>query len=210
MCATAALRGQTPTDPTRTRPNSVCSTSGSAFCSSTAITVWVSRRCLLKGGVPKGSFYHHFVDKEDFAQQVIDEYMTHVHGGLADCLADESRAHLQRVRHFFELIQNNYRGEGYLGCLLGGLGQELSGTSEVFRIKIEDCFRQIAAQIAASLEEARKRGELRADVNPTAMASLLVDCWEGAALRSRLRRSPEPLASMLDFYFQSAGVISAK
>ena len=38
------------------------------------------------------------------------------------------------------------------------------------------------------------------------MASLLVDCWEGAALRSRLRRDPAPLGAMLDFYFRSAGI----
>jgi TetR/AcrR family transcriptional repressor of nem operon len=36
------------------------------------------------------------------------------------------------------------------------------------------------------------------------MASLLVDCWEGAALRSRLRGKAAPLTTMLDFYFQSA------
>jgi TetR/AcrR family transcriptional repressor of nem operon len=31
-----------------------------------------------------------------------------------------------------------------------------------------------------------------------------VDCWEGAALRSRLRGTPAPLTTMLDFYFQAA------
>jgi len=36
------------------------------------------------------------------------------------------------------------------------------------------------------------------------MASLLVDCWEGAALRSRLRGNAGPLAAMLDFYFRLA------
>jgi len=35
-------------------------------------------------------------------------------------------------------------------------------------------------------------------------SSLLVDCWEGAALRSRLRRDARPLGAMLDFYFDSA------
>ena len=35
------------------------------------------------------------------------------------------------------------------------------------------------------------------------MASLLVDCWEGAALRSRLRREAAPLNAMLDFYFSA-------
>jgi TetR/AcrR family transcriptional repressor of nem operon len=36
------------------------------------------------------------------------------------------------------------------------------------------------------------------------MASLLIDCWEGAALRSRLRGNAAPLTAMLDFYFLSA------
>jgi TetR/AcrR family transcriptional repressor of nem operon len=153
---------------------------------------------------PKGSFYHHFRDKEDFALQAIDEYMGKVHAGLDACLGDQGRPPLARVRRFFELTRQSYRTEGYLGCLLGGLGQELSGVSEAFRRKVEACFCEIAKRIATCLEEARQRGDIAADANPKRMASLLVDCWEGAALRSRLRGSAAPLTAMLDFYFQSA------
>lgn len=153
---------------------------------------------------PKGSFYHHFKNKEDFALQVIDQYMEQVHLGLDACLGDNSRAPLDRVRGFFELTQQNYRKEGYMGCLLGGLGQELSGVSEVFRRRIDQCFSEIAERIAACLEVARKRGDIPEDSNTRRMASLLVDCWEGAALRSRLRGNAAPLAAMLDFYFRSA------
>lgn len=154
--------------------------------------------------VPKGSFYHHFRDKEDFALQAIDQYMEHVHAGLDACLGDKARPPLGRVRRFFEMTQQSYRREGYMGCLLGGLGQELSGVSELFRRKIEDCFSEIARRIAVCLEEARREGDIPADSNTRRMASLLVDCWEGAALRSRLRGNASPLAAMLDFYFQSA------
>ena len=76
-------------------------------------------------GVPKGSFYHHFESKEDFGLQVIDRYMTAVHAGLDECLGDQKVEPLQRVRNFFEATREKYREEGYLGCLLGGLGQEL-------------------------------------------------------------------------------------
>lgn len=155
---------------------------------------------------PKGSFYHHFKDKEDFALQVIDEYMKNVHAGLDACLGDKSVPPLKRVRAFFELTREHYRREGYMGCLLGGLGQELSGVSEVFRRKVEGCFAEIARRIAACLEEARKRGDIPAKSDTRQMASLLVDCWEGAALRSRLRGTPAPLTSMLDFYFQAAAL----
>lgn len=155
-------------------------------------------------GTPKGSFYHHFKSKQDFALQVIDLYMEEVHRGLDACLGDESRSPLDRVRAFFEATREKYRSDGYLGCLLGGLGQELSGVSEVFRRKVEWCFGEIAGRIAACLEQARARGELPRHTDVRAMADLLIDCWEGAALRSRLRRDPAPLQAMLDFYFESA------
>ena len=154
--------------------------------------------------IPKGSFYHHFKDKEDFALAVIDEYMLAVHAGLDECLEDPSRPPLARVRRFFEMTQQNYRKQGYLGCLLGGLGQELSGVSEVFRRKIAGCFAVIADRLAKCIEKARAAGDLPADADARRMASLLVDCWEGAALRSRLQGNAAPLTAMLDFYFQAA------
>lgn len=150
---------------------------------------------------PRGSFYHHFKDKDDFALQVIDQYMGNVHQGLDACLGDQSRPPLARVRLFFEMTEQHYQSQGYMGCLLGGLGQELSGVSAVFRQKIELCFSAIAERLARCLQEAQQLGDLPAEVDPEAMASLLVDCWEGAALRSRLRGDAAPLAAMLDFYF---------
>jgi len=152
---------------------------------------------------PKGSFYHHFRDKEEFALRVIDLYMVQVHATLDDCLEDASRPPLERVRRFFELTRQAYREQGYMGCLLGGLGQELAGVSELFRKRVEACFTEIAARLAVCLEEARKRGDVPADLDPARAASLLVDCWEGAALRSRLRGAAAPLDAMLDFYFRS-------
>lgn len=155
-------------------------------------------------GVPKGSFYHHFRDKEDFALQVIDEYMRNVHAGLDECLSDTGRPPLDRMRCFFEATRQSYGQEGYLGCLLGGLGQELSGANPVFRSKIDQCLSQVSDRMGECLEEARQRGDLPADADARRLANLLVDCWEGAALRSRLWANALPLDVMLDFFFQSA------
>jgi TetR/AcrR family transcriptional repressor of nem operon len=159
---------------------------------------------LEKTRIPKGSFYHHFSSKEDFALQVIDLYMKEAHKGLDQCLGDTSVPPLERVRGFFEGTAEKYRGEGYLGCLLGGLGQELSGISETFRRKVEQCFNEIAGRIALTLQEAVDIGDLPRETDTQKMAELLVNCWEGAALRMRLRRDPKPLMEMLDFYFRTA------
>ncbi len=158
---------------------------------------------LQETGTPKGSFYHYFRSKEDFALQVIDRYMEEVHRGLDVSLGDETLPPLDRARRFFEISRDKYRQDGYLGCMLGGLGQELSGVSKVFAEKIESCFSEVTRRLAVCLEEARLQGDLPADCDPREMANLLLDCWEGAALRSRLRKDPAPLDTMLDFYFSA-------
>jgi TetR/AcrR family transcriptional regulator, transcriptional repressor for nem operon len=135
--------------------------------------------------------------------KVIDAYISEVHAGLDDCLRDHERPPLARVRHCFELTQQKYQEDGYMGCLMGGLGQELSGVSEVFRLKIEWCFSSIAERVATCLDEARQKGEIPTGCDVRQMADLWVDCWEGAALRSRLRRNPASLNAMLDFYIRS-------
>lgn len=160
---------------------------------------------LEKTKIPKGSFYHHFESKEDFGLKVIEAYMQEVHAGLDQCLGDKTVPPLKRVRRFFEGTTEKYRGEGYLGCLLGGLGQELSGVSDAFRLKVEACFSEIAQRIASCLREAVKCGDLPKGTDATKLAQLLVNCWEGAALRTRLQRNPAPLREMLDFYFRAAG-----
>lgn len=156
-------------------------------------------------GVPRGSFYHHFPSKEEMALQAVDRYVSLGHQLLEVTLAPDGRPPPHRVRGFFERMRELYASQGYLGCLLGALGQELSGSNEVFRIKIEACVASIAGRIAVCLEEARQGGDLPAEVDPRRFADALVNAWEGAALRCRLLRSPAPLNGFLDFYFPVQG-----
>ena len=150
-------------------------------------------------GIPKGSFYHHFESKQDMALQAVELYTVIGHQLLDSCLAENGRPALRRIRDFFEQLGQFYGEQGYLGCLLGALGQELSGTSELFRRRIEECVGSISARIAECLAQARAAGELPAHADPRRLADILVNAWEGAALRSRLLRSPEPLHQVLDF-----------
>lgn len=92
---------------------------------------------------------------------------------------------------------------------MGGLGQELSGVNNVFRAKIEWCFSSIAEKLRLCLDAAKADGTVPTECDTAVMANLLVDCWEGAALRSRLKKSPVPLSAMLDFYLVSVRPLPA-
>jgi TetR/AcrR family transcriptional regulator, transcriptional repressor for nem operon len=159
---------------------------------------------LVATSVPKGSFYHHFASKEDFALQVVDRYLADVHGLLEQSLSDSERAPLERVRSFFERLMALYASQGYLGSLIGLLGQELAAVNTAFRRRMEGAYDGLARRLAEALDEARRRGDLPAEVDPIQSANLLLDCWEGAAARSRLLRSPVPLEAAMDVSFRAA------
>jgi TetR/AcrR family transcriptional regulator, transcriptional repressor for nem operon len=153
--------------------------------------------------VPKGSFYHHFASKEDFALHVVGRYLAEVHLLLDQTLSDTERAPLERIRLFFERLLAMYAGQGYLGSLIGLLGQELAAVNTAFRRHIEAAFDGIAARLAETLDEARRRGDLPQEADALQTANLILDCWEGAALRSRLLRSAAPLEAALDNAFKT-------
>jgi TetR/AcrR family transcriptional repressor of nem operon len=159
---------------------------------------------LVATSVPKGSFYHHFASKEDFALQVVDRYVAEVQGLLEQSLAEADRAPLERVRLFFDRLLAFYASQGYLGSLLGLLGQELAVASTAFRRRIEEAFDGIARRLTDVLEEARARGDLPPDSDPTHTATFMMNAWEGAALRSRLARTAAPLESVLEETFRAA------
>ena len=159
---------------------------------------------LVATGVPKGSFYHHFASKEYFALQVVDRYVAELHGLLDQALGDTERVPVERVRSYFERLLAVYAGQGYLGSLLGLLGMELAAVNTAFRRRIEGAVEGVARRLAEALEEGRRRGDLPPDADPVQTANVMLDCWEGAALRSRVVRGPAPLEAVLDLSFRSA------
>jgi TetR/AcrR family transcriptional repressor of nem operon len=74
--------------------------------------------------------------------------------------------------------------------------------NDVFRRRIEACFASLASGLAECLEEARQAGDIPPDTDAQQLATVLIQAWEGAALRSRLVRSAVPLDCFFDFYFR--------
>ena len=157
---------------------------------------------LLAAKVPKGSFYHFFESKEDFGLQVLIQYAESAYLSLEARLSDENIPPIKRVKKFFQDIFANYKDKGCKeGCLLGNLGQELSEVNETFRNIVADNLDRWAKLIAQCLREAQQRGELSEDIKPREAANLLIDGFEGAALRMKLVRNDAPLKAFIRLYF---------
>ena len=152
--------------------------------------------------VPKGSFYHHFRNKEDFGLRVVQRYADAAYRSLDEHLSDERYAPIDRVRRFFADVFADWDHRSCReGCLLGKLGQELADVNERFRRCIAATLDEWAARIAICLTEAQRCGEIPADGDPRKLADLLLDGFEGAALRMKLVKNIAPLEGFVDLYF---------
>ena len=149
---------------------------------------------LKSAGIPKGSFYHYFASKDDFGLALIDAYAAYFAAKLDRWLTDPARSPLQRLGGFVGDARAGMARHGFRrGCLVGNLGQEMGVLPEAFRARLHGVLLDWQARTAACLEAAREAGEIAPDEDCATLAAAFWIGWEGAVLRAKLERGPEPL-----------------
>lgn len=160
-------------------------------------------------GVPKGSFYHYFSSKEEFGLAVIDQFAAAYDAQLAELLEDTTTPPLERLRRYFAAGREHMHNCNHAtGCLIGNLGQELSGQSDTFRDALDQVFQRWEHRLVGCLEGAQEAGELSAALPAEALASFILSGWEGAILRAKTLKSVEPMEQFEAILFQQVLVPS--
>lgn len=159
---------------------------------------------LAAAGVPKGSFYHHFKNKEDFGLQVVGQYADDGYAEIDRVLSHKGQPPLARLQRLFESFRAlNEQRFCRDGCLLGNLGQEMADINELFRECVKSHFDRWTARIARCLDEAVVSGDLSTEVDTNMLAGTLLDAYEGALLRMKVVKSTAPLKAFIDVYFET-------
>ncbi|UGX87030.1 TetR/AcrR family transcriptional regulator [Phyllobacterium meliloti] len=149
---------------------------------------------LKSAGVPKGSFYHFFASKEEFASAVVGSYTEGNQTVRTQLLTDESKSPLQRLRAYFEYHEQVYASENPIGgCLLGNLAQSIAVHSDVLRQELHRAFAAWQRDFQQVLREAREQGELPSHLDPDETAAFFIDAYEGALVRMKTEGSIAPL-----------------
>lgn len=137
--------------------------------------------------VPKGSFYHFFKSKEEFACAVLDEYERYYVDLRNIILNDVAHSPLQRLRNYFDEVERIHLAETPLaGCLYGVLGQTAAVRSAEFKVKLAGVFSKWEAQLQGLLEEAQALGEVDPRMNTKDAAAFLIDAYEGILIRMKV------------------------
>ncbi|MFC4221245.1 TetR/AcrR family transcriptional regulator [Flagellimonas marina] len=130
----------------------------------------------------KGAFYHHFTGKNDIGKQVINQIVTkRIYDGMIRPLEEAQGTNvLQTLKDVFTVrIMNFTEEEKKLGCPANNLINELGCSEQAFRAIFRKLIDSWIKVIVNLLEQGKKNGEVRADVNPSAAAVHLVTSFEG-------------------------------
>lgn len=158
---------------------------------------------LRAAGVPKGSFYFYFDNKEAFGLEVIDYYAQGFGAMLRPILEDDSLAPLDQLRAVFQTFQSHFEAEGYArGCPLGNLGAEMSDLSEPFRAKLDSGMERMLTMFERILTRAHDAGDIPEDTHIRETAVFILEAWHGALTRMKVTKNGEPLDICHKFIFE--------
>jgi TetR/AcrR family transcriptional regulator, transcriptional repressor for nem operon len=150
---------------------------------------------LARTGVTKGALYHHFPTKTQLGYAVIEEVIRqrilqrwgHVLQETKDPLAYliEKLRYEAQHRWPLEALQ--------VGCPVNNLANEMSPIDEGFRQRIEQVFQDWRSSIARMIEQGRRTGEVRTDVNAAQVATFFVAVVEGTISMAKNAQDPKLL-----------------
>jgi TetR/AcrR family transcriptional repressor of nem operon len=143
--------------------------------------------------VPKGSFYFHFKNKEDFGLQLIDSFAEVLKAGREKFYRDESLLHLERIRRLFRWQTELFRKNDFIGgCPIGNLSLEMGDRNASFRKKLNRVFLEMKKNLVSQLEQARQGGELSDSIEPEETAGFILNSWQGALVQMKVSKTTTP------------------
>ncbi|MFT7776511.1 TetR/AcrR family transcriptional regulator [Roseateles sp.] len=155
-------------------------------------------------GVPKGSFYNHFTNKEELALEALKLYISQ-HG--IEVLRDEKHEPLERIKRHFRANWKYVKDRGYRsGCFLGSLSSEISDSHETARVEFARYFHLWSTAIGRVIAEAQAAGTIDPSADPQALGRFVLNAWQGTLVRAKATKNEEAFKDFLAMIF---GVVLA-
>jgi len=156
-------------------------------------------------GLEKGGIYRHFKSKQQLAAEAFDYAWD-----IATKLRLEDTEHLANsVDRLLQLVRNfRDRREGLVpgGCPLLNTAIDADNGNFLLRRKAKRALDGWLARVRNTVQQGQQSGEIRADVDPVAVAATVVSTLEGSLMIARLQRSDQPLDQAcrhLENYFET-------
>src|SRR5579862_7066516 len=148
-------------------------------------------------GLEKGGIYRHFDSKQQLAAAAFDHSwriaMDARFEGVQEIPNTVDRL-IQIVRNFRERRAGLVPG----GCPLLNTAIDSDDGNPRLRARARQALKSWSDRLQLIVEEGKRRGEVRADVDSAQLATLIIGTLEGSLMISRLRRDGNPIALACD------------
>jgi TetR/AcrR family transcriptional repressor of nem operon len=133
--------------------------------------------------VPKGAFYNHFKSKEALAAAILSQHFDALMEALGQSGSETAGA---RLRRHFESIAPSTREPGVSPLqLISTFSAEGPALPSGLVQQIGEGVRLWNTKVSALISLAQAEGNIAAEEDPDLLASLFINCWQGAMIRTK-------------------------
>lgn len=143
-------------------------------------------------GVTKGSFFHHFENKEAIGKAAVEWWGNFGTNLYAEAWKDSGLDPLEQLYRMLDIMTGFTERDEVCTCVVGMLSQELAQSHPAMR---EECSHQLdvwTANVAKMLSEAKAKHKPKSDFDPVEAAWFLQSIWQGSMLIGKTRGAPGP------------------
>ncbi len=150
-------------------------------------------------GVTKGSFFHHFENKEALGLAAADWWGEMGTALYAVAWQDPDLDPLEQLHRFFDIMSGfTERPDDPCVCVVGMLSQEMTGTHPNFRGVCAGHLDDWTRHVVKMLTAAKAKHPPVVDFDPEKVAWFLNSLWQGSMLISKTRQAPEMIRSNIE------------
>jgi TetR/AcrR family transcriptional repressor of nem operon len=144
-----------------------------------------------KAQLTKGSFFHHFENKEAIGRAALDAFAAFGMHLYSAAWEDPNLDPLEQLHRIFDLmISFNQRDEPCV-CMVGMMSQEMSLKNPMMRKACQLHLKNWADMVIGMLTAAKKVHTPQIDFDPEQVAWFLQSIWQGSMLIGKARQTPE-------------------
>ncbi|MEA3444870.1 MAG: TetR/AcrR family transcriptional regulator [Bacteroidota bacterium] len=142
---------------------------------------------IAEAGIPKGSFYHYFQNKESFAAEVINFYAQEVLFHVRKKLDDKSISPIMRIKNLYNGYAKSMINTHTFpyGGFASKISQEVGEQNMAVRNASCAVFNAIKQTHIECLNEAVGIDEIDKNTDIKNLAELIIFAWEGAIIRMK-------------------------
>ena len=152
-------------------------------------------------GVKKGNLYFHFNSKEELGLAVIEEAKRQYTIYLKERV--KGATSLEKVFSMLDAVMEFHRQRGFVGgCIFGNTALEMADRDPRFTNAVNEVFDQWAAWIERLLDDARKAGELREDMDSGKLARHIISSMEGGIMMAKTTKNESDIRDTVELLKQ--------